>query len=49
MQVIAQEAANFIKACEAIHELLHFKLLAPSDKQLIEMSATNLLSKLKAA
>ncbi|HKO30694.1 MAG TPA: hypothetical protein VJU54_06125 [Nitrospiraceae bacterium] len=43
---IGPEAANFVRACEAIHSLLAHGPLLPDDRDLIEWSAINLLSKL---
>ena len=42
-----QEVTNFVRACEAIHGLLAHEPLQPEDRDLIEFSCLDLLSKLK--
>ena len=49
MQGIGTEATNFVRACEAIHALLARGALMPTDRDLIEFSAIELLSKVKPA
>ena len=44
---IGKEATDFVRVCEAIHSLLGDERLAPGDRDLIEFSAAELLSKLK--
>jgi len=46
---IGKEAANFVRACEAIHALLAQGPLASEDRDLIEFSANELLEKLTPA
>jgi hypothetical protein len=47
LSTIGQEATNFVRACEAIHGVLAVGMLAPEDRDLIEFSAIDLLSKLQ--
>ena len=42
-----QEVRNFVCACEDIHALLTHEPLAPDDRDLIEISCIDLLSKLR--
>lgn len=44
--IIGKEGTNFVRACEAIHGLLAQGPLAPDDRDLIEFSGIELLSKL---
>ena len=45
---IAMEVQEFFTACEAIHALLEHKPLSSDDRDLIEFSCLDLLSKLKS-
>jgi hypothetical protein len=48
MLPIGKEATDFVRACEAIHHLLERgDTLTPEDQDLIEFSATELLSIVK--
>jgi len=47
--MIGKEAANFVRACEAIHSRLAEGPLPHDDRDLIEFSGIELLSKLKVA
>ena len=47
--MIGKEATNFVRACEAIHSRLSEGPLPRDDRDLIEFSSIELLSKLKAA
>ncbi|HEV8329477.1 MAG TPA: hypothetical protein VGQ08_18550 [Nitrospiraceae bacterium] len=50
MLSIGKEATDFVRACEAIHALLaRGDELASDDRDLIELSAFELLSKLRPA
>jgi hypothetical protein len=49
LSTIGKEAANFVRACEAIHGLLAEGPLTPDDRDLIEFSGNDLLSKLRPA
>ena len=49
MRGIGTEATNFVRACEAIHALLARGPLMPTERDLIEFSANELLSKMKPA
>ena len=42
------EAASFLRACESVHLLLEQRTLRPDDRDLIELSAIDLLHKLKS-
>ena len=44
---IGKEATNFVRACEAIHGRLAEGPLEPDDRDLIEFSGIELLSKLR--
>ena len=44
-----QEAWNFVRACEAIHELIALGTLSRDDRVVIEWSAIDLLNKLRPA
>jgi hypothetical protein len=44
-----REATNFVCACEAIHDLLAHEPLEPDDRDIIEFSCIDLLSKLRSA
>ncbi|MEO6306380.1 MAG: hypothetical protein ABIO96_05550 [Nitrospiraceae bacterium] len=44
--IMGKEGTNFVRACEAIHGLLAQGPLAPDDRDLIEFSGIELLSKL---
>jgi hypothetical protein len=44
---MGQEAAVFLRACEAIHALLEKGTLQPDDRVIIEVSMTDLMAKLK--
>ena len=46
---IGKEAANFVRACEAIHVRLAEGLLACDDRDLIEFSCIDLLSKVRTS
>lgn len=49
MTTIGQEAAAFVRSCEAIHFLLEQGgTLQPDDRAMIEVSANDLLDKLKS-
>ena len=50
MNHMGKEAANFLRACEAIHALLDTETaLSPDDRDVIEYSCIDLLSKLRPA
>ncbi|HEY6262525.1 MAG TPA: hypothetical protein VIW47_13080 [Nitrospiraceae bacterium] len=42
-----KEAMDFIRACEALKALLAHDMLVPEDRDIIEYSSIELLSKLK--
>ena len=42
------EATTFLRACESIHLALEQRTLRPDDRALIELSAIDLLHKLKS-
>lgn len=44
---MGEEAAAFIRACEAIHSLVEQGTLQPDDRDLIEVSITDLRAKLE--
>jgi len=44
---ICKETTDFVRACEAIHVRLAHKALTPDDRDLIEFSGSELLSKLR--
>lgn len=44
---MGEEAAAFIRACEAIHSLVEQGSLQPDDRDLIEVSMTDLRAKLE--
>ena len=44
---MGEEAAAFIRACEAIHFLVEQGMLQPDDRVLIEVSITDLRAKLE--
>jgi hypothetical protein len=46
---IGKEATDFVRACEAIHNLLAYGRLTPDDRALIEFSGTMLFSKVRQA
>jgi len=47
MRYICEETTNFVRACEAIHALLdNGGTLTPDERDLIEFSGSDLLSKL---
>jgi hypothetical protein len=47
MRYICEETTNFVRACEAIHALLaDGGMLTPDERDLIEFSSSELLSKL---
>ena len=45
---IENNATNFVRACEAVHGLLDHEPLRPEDRDLIEYSCIDLLSKLRS-
>ena len=47
MLPISEEAQNFVSACEAIHALLARGELRSDDRDIIEFSAIDLLSKVR--
>jgi len=47
MPQICKETTDFVRACEAIHGLLARGPLTSDDRDLIEFSGSELLSKLK--
>ena len=50
MRAISNEVLNFVRACEGIHDrLAHGELLTPEERDIIEASGSELLSKLKTA
>jgi hypothetical protein len=48
-QHMGKEAASFVRACELIHSLLALGCLPSEDRDIIEWSAIELLSKLRPA
>jgi hypothetical protein len=44
---MGEEAAAFIRACEAIHALVEQRKLQPDDRDLIDVSMTDLRAKLE--
>ena len=46
MYGIGNEASDFVRACEAIHALMAHSRLTAEDRELIECSGIELLSKL---
>jgi hypothetical protein len=44
---VSRETTNFVRACEAIHGLLAHESLKTEDRDLIEFSCLDLLSKVK--
>ena len=44
---IEKNATNFVRACEAIHRQLDHEPIRPEDRDLIEYSCINLLSRLR--
>jgi hypothetical protein len=50
MLPVSKEVLNFVRACEVIHgRLAHGDPLTPEERDLIEVSGTELLSKLRPA
>ena len=47
MVPIGKEALDFVRVCETIHALLAIRRLTIDEQYLIELSATELLDKLK--
>ena len=47
MVPIGKEAADFVRACEAIHALLGGGVLGPNDRIIVEFSGSELLGKLR--
>jgi len=46
MSEVCRETTNFVRACEGIHFLLTRGSIPPDDRDLIEFSCIDLLSKL---
>jgi hypothetical protein len=50
MSPISKEVVNFIRACEILHgRLAHGEPLTPEERDIIEASGSELLSKLRPA
>jgi hypothetical protein len=49
MPQICKETTDFVRACEAIYARLEHEQLTPDDRDLIEFSGSELLSKLRPA